>query len=93
MLADLQALNALIVLHTLMLNGEHFYYVSQAASGSKVMMFNLTSKQITEVFQLPKSSVVTDIGVNDQSQPYVIYDRQGGDQSRIVLLAESQDLK
>ncbi len=88
-IVDLLSLNVASIPRGLMLTEQWLYYVVFADEGPRVMRYELSSSEVSLYVQLPKGSVVTQLGGEDK--PFVIFDRLIEDESKIILLESEYD--
>lgn len=88
-IVDLLSLNVASIPRGLMLTEQWLYYVVLADEGPRVMRYELSSSEVSLYAQLPKGSVVTQLGGGDK--PFVIFDRRIEDESKIILLESEYD--
>ncbi len=88
-IVDLLSLNVASIPRGLMLTEQWLYYVVLADEGPRVMRYELSSSEVSLYAQLPKGSVVTQLGGEDK--PFVISDRRIEDESKIILLESEYD--
>ncbi|ABE56595.1 transcriptional regulatory protein-like protein [Shewanella denitrificans OS217] len=87
-IVNLFELNAETFPRGLMLTSDWLYYVVKYEKNSQVMRYNLNTKKVEFFYQLPKNSVVTQIG--GDGHPFIIYDHLIEDNAQIILLEQSQ---
>jgi hypothetical protein len=88
-IVDLLALNAAPIQRGMMITNEWLYYIVRSVKGPQLMRYHLSNNKAELYTQLPKGSVVTQIG--GKEEPFVIFDLLNQDESQIILLETIND--
>lgn len=83
-LVDLSHLDFIVRPQHLFLEDKNLYFATREPNETRVNQFNIATSELTPLFSLPKSSIITQIGF--AQSPFVIYDIFKSDISRVIKL-------